>query len=580
MKIRRALVGATIALWWIACIANQSPDAQAAPQCGAVSAALLASASVDPLACADTPGADPTTDKGPWTFQLSRIQLAPGDSLAPQDISSTEHDLLYVEQGTLTVFDEKRNSDNVYPPGAQVFLGPAENGQPAGYAVRNDAPNPLSYLRFQWVAPEPGAVSVSAASAGDVNQFPQVGDSSPDQLASMTVNGHQVPGENSVAFVARVNLPAGADLPALSFPGPVAEAVESGALTLPGLSNQTADGSGMDQQAVMAQGENVVVPSGHYVAIPTNTPQDTLNTLDAPTSLLIIGLLPASAPNSPSAEAALPDAFIGTWSGTGVQANPSDQWPMTVQFTGGAAGDPAVGTISYPSLGCSGQYILRSVDGDTIEATEHITSGDACVDGPATFTLLPDGSLNYSWSSPSGHSTATAALTKSAGDAGAGPSTTAQVAPSGQDIQIQFTADEWQGGLFRGDGAWYGRPWVAIYGSQSDYPNASLTFTLDAPPASDLVLTISGLDDEWDAKVMMEVSINDQSVFAGPSPFPNWDGVGHGEQAAWANATFAVPANLLQTGTNTITVQNLEQTANYGEPPYILLSDGTLAPAQ
>jgi hypothetical protein len=36
--------------------------------------------------------------------------------------------------------------------------------------------------------------------------------------------------------------------------------------------------------------------------------------------------------------------------------------------------------VNYPSLGCSGDLILISSNGDNYEFREHITSGD-CVDG-------------------------------------------------------------------------------------------------------------------------------------------------------------------------------------------------------
>ena len=47
-----------------------------------------------------------------------------------------------------------------------------------------------------------------------------------------------------------------------------------------------------------------------------------------------------------------------------------------------------------------------------------------------------------------------------------------------QTVRIAFAADDWTGGLYRGDARFYGRPWTAVYGSASPYPRASLAFSL------------------------------------------------------------------------------------------------------
>lgn len=144
------------------------------------------------------------------------------------------------------------------------------------------------------------------------------------------------------------------------------------------------------------------------------------------------------------------------------------------------------------------------------------------------------------------------------------------------DVRVEFEAADWSGGYYRGDALAYGRPWIALYGAQSEYPSASLGFALDAAPAGPATLTLTGLDDEWAAANELALDVNGQRVFAGPSPFPNWDGVGAGEGAAWTTITIELPAGLLQAGTNEVVVSNLTPGANFGAPPYVLLAEAAL----
>ena len=145
-----------------------------------------------------------------------------------------------------------------------------------------------------------------------------------------------------------------------------------------------------------------------------------------------------------------------------------------------------------------------------------------------------------------------------------------------QPVSLAFGAADWQGGYYRGDAQWYGRAWVALYGAQSGYGRASVTFFLDAAPSGGGALTIVGLDDESGGDNPLSITVNGVEVFAGPSPFPGWDGVGTGETAAWTAVTFAIPAGALLAGPNEVAVSNLVGGANFGSPPYVLVSDATV----
>jgi hypothetical protein len=145
-----------------------------------------------------------------------------------------------------------------------------------------------------------------------------------------------------------------------------------------------------------------------------------------------------------------------------------------------------------------------------------------------------------------------------------------------RDIRLEFSAEDWVGGYYRGDSQTYGRPWVAVYGALSDYPRAVLGFTLDATPGRDAVISITGLDDEWETLNPIALEVNGETVYDGPSPFVNWDGVGAGANAAWTTVPFTIPSGMLRAGPNEIAFANLTPVASFNAPPYVLLADAVL----
>lgn len=155
------------------------------------------------------------------------------------------------------------------------------------------------------------------------------------------------------------------------------------------------------------------------------------------------------------------------------------------------------------------------------------------------------------------------------------PAAIPTIAPAAGAL-ISFTAEDWDGGYYRGDSQAYGRPWVALYGASSAYPRARLTFSLDADAIGESIFTVTGLDDEWAAPNEIRLEVNGARVFAGPSPFPNWDGVGNGANAAWTSISFSIPPGTLRAGSNTIEIGNRTPGSNYNAPPYVLLADATL----
>jgi hypothetical protein len=155
------------------------------------------------------------------------------------------------------------------------------------------------------------------------------------------------------------------------------------------------------------------------------------------------------------------------------------------------------------------------------------------------------------------------------------PAAAPTLAPA-RDVRLEFTADDWAGGYYRGDSQTYGRPWTAVYGALSDYPRATLSFTLDATPGRAATISITGLDDEWQSLNPIALEVNGEAVYTGPSPFVNWDGVGNGANAAWTTVPFTIPSGILRAGPNEIAFANLSPVASFNAPPYVLLADATL----
>jgi hypothetical protein len=153
---------------------------------------------------------------------------------------------------------------------------------------------------------------------------------------------------------------------------------------------------------------------------------------------------------------------------------------------------------------------------------------------------------------------------------------TATQIPSAVGSAALIPAASWEGAYRPRDPLYFGRPWVAIYGNLSVYPRATAHFRLDAPPTDAAILTLSGIDDEWLDLNPIEVEVNGQQVFAGASPFANWDGTTTGAAMAWTPTTVTIAPELLKTGRNRITIANLSPTVNVGSPPYILLGDASL----
>lgn len=136
---------------------------------------------------------------------------------------------------------------------------------------------------------------------------------------------------------------------------------------------------------------------------------------------------------------------------------------------------------------------------------------------------------------------------------------------------VTLAASEWTGGYFQGNGVWYGRPWAALYGTQTQYSTASITIQLGSTPTGAVTLTLTGLNDESGTKNPIQITVNGTSIYNGTSWFASWDGQGQGQNAPWTTVAITIPASYFSLGANSIAVSNLTNSSNFSQPPYVLL---------
>jgi hypothetical protein len=90
-------------------------------------------------------------------------------------------------------------------------------------------------------------------------------------------------------------------------------------------------------------------------------------------------------------------------------------------------------------------------------------------------------------------------------------------------------------------------------------------------------LTITGLTSEnW--RPQIAILINDRELFRGPSPFAQDPGTPdlQGGLAPWEERSFPIPAGVLRSGANTLTIRNLEPVDTINQPPWTMVDRATI----
>ena len=140
---------------------------------------------------------------------------------------------------------------------------------------------------------------------------------------------------------------------------------------------------------------------------------------------------------------------------------------------------------------------------------------------------------------------------------------------------ITFSSSDWSGVCDDVDASTYGRDAVAIRGSGSSCPSATLSFTLDQAPSGDTTLTVSGFNGE-SVPVMVAIEINGSRSAASNQFFDTWDGAASSIDANWGRAQLVLPRGYLRAGDNTISLVSTSTGSSPTDPPYLLLGEATL----
>ena len=145
--------------------------------------------------------------------------------------------------------------------------------------------------------------------------------------------------------------------------------------------------------------------------------------------------------------------------------------------------------------------------------------------------------------------------------------------PGVTTIRLEDTA--WTGSWRnRGESVYGGRTATWIYGAGTRWNSMQATFDLPSAVSGTAHLAVEGMDDEWDAKTEIEISVNGTSIFNGPNPLPNDDQPL--DQGTWATHRFPFDATLLRTGSNTITIV-VRTPGTFGQPPFFMIDCAEIA---
>lgn len=107
-----------------------------------------------------------------------------------------------------------------------------------------------------------------------------------------------------------------------------------------------------------------------------------------------------------------------------------------------------------------------------------------------------------------------------------------------------------------------------VYARPTGRDRIEVAFWPRRVPAAGARLLITARNDDFGTRARIVVSINDWTVFAGPSPFPS---------EGFATRGYRVPAEALRSGRNLLTIRNLEREGVLGMPPWFMVSEARLA---
>lgn len=118
--------------------------------------------------------------------------------------------------------------------------------------------------------------------------------------------------------------------------------------------------------------------------------------------------------------------------------------------------------------------------------------------------------------------------------------------------------------------SFYSRDGVDMVYAQPNGKAAVMTgsIKLTQIPDAPVSLILEGMDDDAPTQCRIRITLNGHELFAGPSHFRD----GH-----WEVRRFPIPAGVLKTETNELSISNLEPTGNTGGPPWFMVARAAIA---
>ncbi len=155
------------------------------------------------------------------------------------------------------------------------------------------------------------------------------------------------------------------------------------------------------------------------------------------------------------------------------------------------------------------------------------------------------------------------------------PTVPPPVPPGANSITLEDSS--FAGGYRRQDGLYHRRTATWVYGQGTQYKTMSATFNLDHAPAGIANLSIVGLDSEDAPKTPIRIDLNGTLLYQGPNPLPNDLPSGVNGKGNWGSYTFQMGEGILQPGSNTLTITNLDPSDKINAPPFFMLDYATIS---
>ncbi|PLS79671.1 MAG: hypothetical protein CYG59_11875, partial [Chloroflexi bacterium] len=140
---------------------------------------------------------------------------------------------------------------------------------------------------------------------------------------------------------------------------------------------------------------------------------------------------------------------------------------------------------------------------------------------------------------------------------------------------VELDDGAWSGGYRRANGGTYGgRTATWIYGTATEWSTMQATFLVEAQPFGSAELSVEGMDSEGADKTPIVIAVNGHEIYSGPNLLPDDDLPF--DSGTWDTYTWTFNAQVLQPGTNTITIANGAVGA-FSRPPFFMLDYAELA---